>query len=75
MTRPPDYDGNVFINCPFDLEYAPLFEAIVFADTLAASRDLLEPGTPVLVTVEAEREGDTVKLRAQVIEQIEDEHD
>lgn len=25
------YEQNVFINCPFDLEYAPLFEAIVFA--------------------------------------------
>jgi len=27
----PDYDRNVFINCPFDEVYAPLFEAIVFA--------------------------------------------
>lgn len=26
-----EYDRNVFINCPFDLEYTPLFEAIVFA--------------------------------------------
>lgn len=26
----PDYDRNVFINCPFDREYEPLFEAIVF---------------------------------------------
>jgi hypothetical protein len=26
-----DYDRNVFINCPFDPEYAPIFEAIVFA--------------------------------------------
>jgi hypothetical protein len=26
-----EYDQNVFINCPFDPEYAPLFEAIVFA--------------------------------------------
>lgn len=28
---PRDYDQNVFINCPFDEEYAPVFEAIVFA--------------------------------------------
>jgi len=29
---PPDeYEQNVFINCPFDDDYAPLFEAIVFA--------------------------------------------
>jgi hypothetical protein len=26
-----DYDTNVFINCPFDEEYRPLFEAVVFA--------------------------------------------
>jgi len=26
-----EYDQNVFINCPFDAEYAPIFEAIVFA--------------------------------------------
>lgn len=26
-----DYDQNVFINCPFDNEYKPLFDAIVFA--------------------------------------------
>jgi hypothetical protein len=25
------YEQNVFINCPFDSEYAPIFEAIVFA--------------------------------------------
>lgn len=26
-----EYDRNVFINCPFDPEYTPLFEALVFA--------------------------------------------
>ncbi|MGZ8787562.1 MAG: hypothetical protein ACXW4P_04940 [Thermoanaerobaculia bacterium] len=25
------YEQNVFINCPFDREYAPIFDAIVFA--------------------------------------------
>lgn len=25
-----EYDRNVFINCPFDAQYTPLFEAIVF---------------------------------------------
>jgi hypothetical protein len=29
--RHDEYDRNVFINCPFDSEYTPLFEAIVFA--------------------------------------------
>jgi hypothetical protein len=28
---PSGYDENVFINCPFDKEYAPIFEAVVFA--------------------------------------------
>lgn len=27
----PEYFRNVFINCPFDLEYQPLFRALVFA--------------------------------------------
>jgi hypothetical protein len=25
------YNENVFINCPFDAKYKPLFEAVVFA--------------------------------------------
>jgi len=29
--RHAEYEQNVFINCPFDAEYAPIFEAIVFA--------------------------------------------
>jgi hypothetical protein len=28
---PAEYQQNVFINCPFDNDYTPLFEAIVFA--------------------------------------------
>lgn len=28
---PQSYQGNVFINCPFDSEYRPFFEAITFA--------------------------------------------
>lgn len=30
VSRPPNYDRNVFINCPFDDLYKPLFYAIVF---------------------------------------------
>ena len=29
--RDDEYEQNVFINCPFDAQYAPIFEAIVFA--------------------------------------------
>ncbi len=61
--------GNKFAFATFS-DPTGQFETIIFADTLAACRDLLEPGTPVLVTVEAEREGDTVKLRAQAIEAL-----
>ncbi len=39
------------------------FEAVVFSEVLAASRALLEPGTPVLVDVEAEADGENVKVR------------
>ena len=27
---PTDYERNVFVNCPFDEEYRPLFEGVVF---------------------------------------------
>lgn len=31
MLTPRGYDNSVFINCPFDVSYRPLFEAVVFA--------------------------------------------
>ena len=36
--RLDEYEQNVFINCPFDDDYAPLFEAIVFAISDAGFR-------------------------------------
>jgi hypothetical protein len=36
--RHPEYEWNVFINCPFDAEYTPIFEAIVFAVNAAGFR-------------------------------------
>jgi DNA polymerase-3 subunit alpha len=41
------------------------FEAVVFSEVLAASRPLLEPGTGVLLDVEAEADGENVKVRVQ----------
>src|SRR5882757_9675720 len=35
---PDDFKINVFINCPFDQEYKPLFEAIVFTVQIAGFR-------------------------------------
>jgi hypothetical protein len=34
----PDFERNVFINCPFDAGYAPIFEAIVFTVIFAGFR-------------------------------------
>ncbi len=44
------------------------FESICFSDTLNAYRELLEPGTAVIATVEADVEGEEVKLRLQSVE-------
>jgi DNA polymerase-3 subunit alpha len=44
------------------------FEAICFSDTLAAARDLLEPGKAVIARVEADVDGEEVKLRLQGVE-------
>jgi DNA polymerase-3 subunit alpha len=41
------------------------FEAVIFSEALLASRHLLEPGTVVLLDVEAEAEGETVRVRVQ----------
>jgi DNA polymerase-3 subunit alpha len=47
------------------------FEAVVFSDVLNASRDLLKAGTPVVVAVEAERDGEAFKMRTGGIEALE----
>ncbi|OEJ68017.1 DNA polymerase III subunit alpha [Magnetovibrio blakemorei] len=41
------------------------YEVMMFSETLAASADLLEPGTAVLIKATAQFEGETVKLLAQ----------
>ena len=46
------------------------YETICFSDTLAACRDLLEPGNAVIVRVEADVEGEEVKLRLQGVEML-----
>ncbi len=61
--------GNKFAFAMFS-DASGQFEAVIFSDTLTASRDLLEGGTPVVLNVEAEREGDTVKMRVQSMEAL-----
>jgi DNA polymerase-3 subunit alpha len=47
------------------------YEAVVFSEALAASRQLLQPGSVVLLDVEAEADGETVKVRVQRILSLE----
>jgi DNA polymerase-3 subunit alpha len=46
------------------------FEAVVFSEALAASRELLQIGTAVLIDAEAEADGETIKVRAQQIRSL-----
>ena len=48
------------------------FEAVCFADTLAACRDLLEVGKALILRVEADVDGEDVKLRLQGVEPLEE---
>ncbi|MBL4916223.1 DNA polymerase III subunit alpha [Szabonella alba] len=47
-----------------------LYEVTVFSDTLEAARDALEPGSNVVLTVEATLEGETLKLLARAAQPI-----
>jgi DNA polymerase-3 subunit alpha len=47
------------------------FEAVVFSELLSASRPLLEPGTAVVLDVEAESDGEAVKVRVQRLASLE----
>lgn len=62
--------GNPYAFAAFS-EPTGQFEAVLFSEVLAASRDLLVPGTPVLLDVEAEADGETIKVRVQRITSLE----
>jgi DNA polymerase-3 subunit alpha len=62
--------GNKFAFAMFT-DASGQFEAVIFSETLARSRELLTAGTAVLLSVEAERDGETLKLRVQNIEPLE----
>jgi DNA polymerase III subunit alpha len=59
--------GNKFAFVGFS-DPTGAFEAICFSDTLAAARDLLEPGKAVIARVECDLEGEEIKLRLQGVE-------
>ncbi len=48
------------------------FEAVIFSDTLSAAGDRLEPGKNVLINVEGEAEGETVKVRVQAVQSLDE---
>ena len=58
--------GNAYAFVAFS-DATGQFEAVVFSELLAASRSLLEPGTSVLLNVEAEADGENIKVRVQSI--------
>ena len=47
------------------------FEITMFSEILSASRDLLEPGAPVLLTLDAQLEEDKVRLLTSRVESLE----
>ena len=51
------------------------YECVCFSETLNGCRDLLETGKPLLVRVEAEVEGEDVKLRLQGVELLDERAD
>ena len=46
------------------------YEAVIFSEGLAEHRDLLEPGTAVLLFLSAEVQGDEVRARIQSVEPL-----
>jgi DNA polymerase III subunit alpha len=46
------------------------YEAVIFAEGLAQYRDQLEPGSPVLLYVTAEAQGEEVRARIQTVEPL-----
>ncbi|MCB1470193.1 MAG: DUF655 domain-containing protein, partial [Rhizobiaceae bacterium] len=49
------------------------YEAVMFSETLAQFRDLLEPGESVVITVAAEDRPEGVNLRIQTVQSLESE--
>jgi DNA polymerase III subunit alpha len=62
--------GNRFAFAAFS-DPSGQFEAVLFSDVLAAAEEVLQSGKPVLLRVEAERDGETVKVRTQSVESLE----
>ena len=64
-------NGNSFAFAGFS-DPSGQFETVIFSDTLSQYRDLLEAGRAVTVGVEADLDGEDIKLRAQSVRPIDD---
>ncbi len=62
--------GNAYAFAAFS-DPTGQFEAVIFSELLAASRALLEPGTAVLLDVEAEADGEAIKVRVHRLVSLE----
>ncbi len=63
--------GNKFAFAMFS-DSSGQFEAVIFSDTLANARNLLESGTAVLLDVEGERDGEALKMRVQNVASLDE---
>jgi DNA polymerase-3 subunit alpha len=63
--------GNKFAFAMFS-DTSGQFEAVIFSETLANSRGLLEAGTAVLLNVEGERDADALKMRVQDVQSLDE---
>jgi DNA polymerase-3 subunit alpha len=63
--------GNKFAFALFS-DTSGQYEAVVFSETLANSRHLLESGKAVLLDVEGERDGEALKMRVQSVKSLDE---
>jgi DNA polymerase III subunit alpha len=49
-----------------------MYEITVFSDVLSAARPYLDSGTPLLLTLDAREDGDTLRLTAQSVEPLDE---
>ncbi len=63
--------GNrfAFVQCS---DQSGAFELTVFSELLGSKRNLLEPGTAILISTDGRLDGEQVKLTAQSVEKLED---
>ncbi len=61
--------GNkfAFLQCS---DSSGVYEVMIFSDTLSACRDLLQPGTALLLEVDAEEKEDQIRLTGQMIQPL-----